>query len=480
MGSATISAVRRCFVEPRQATIATWISRYFWQLPQEVWTRCMQGRGPLLKSTLVEFLDQRANWAMRCALVPTLFQVLWSKHPVQTLKLSRSSGRRNLRTRRKFGLLPRCLLLFAFGIILQTTTKLFRVPGRFRHWGEGGKGESHGPLQVSGDLTVSEVLQFQAKSSTPNFDCPVSSKIPVFVALSTIPSRKHLLEPAIRGLLNQTFPVHVLLSIPEEYPQFPAADVRRLHEYVSSKAVSGDPRVHILTGKQDLGPATKLLYPLSRLIGQTATVIVVDDDQEYSPTMACDLVVVSADYPKSAITRRSRVFPRKHCSTYVRSSLIAEETVPTSAARVFHGSDLVMGTSGYLVKTSFFGSPVFDFGGCPQSLQNILKHNDDIWVSGHLRRQQVDILVALSNYTHALPMRKHYKTSRPEVERQLSRRDGLWSDTAEVQRRTKALRAFFGSFCVPTRMSLTEQQPVCNFHWDKTLTSEHRTNHGVS
>lgn len=400
---------------------------------------------------------------MHFSLLSRLFYSFRRNSPSQTLQLSRSEASHNLGRRRNPSRFLKIAALLFFGTVVHFHASFFSVHAHLRQRDAGDEGEMHGPLEVSGELSLSKVWEFQDRGMDPRFGCPVHSKYPVFMAFTTTPSRAQLLGPLIRQLLNQTFPVHILLSVAEEYPQFLTEDVRRLHEVVASEGVSGSPRVHILKANRDIGPTAKILYPLSRLQGQKATIIVIDDDQEYSPTLACDLLAVSADYPHSAITRRSRVFPRKHCSSYLASSLIAEETVPISQARLYHGSDLVMGTSGYLVKTSFFGSSVFNFARCPEDVQDTLKKNDDIWVSGHLKRQEIDTVVVLSGYKHALAMKKYYTTGLPEVQRQMSRKDGLWASSYEAQRRSKALHAFFGSFCIPTRFSLNHKQSVCNF-----------------
>lgn len=345
---------------------------------------------------------------------------------------------------------------YSFGVkALIGTTSLKKLSVRT-------KAQTHGPLRITGEVDVAGVWERQQKLfRSQRVTCPVRPTAPIFVALTTIPSRLADLESTINNLLLQTYPIDIFLSIPRSYSRFSASESADLHSLTASRPIFEHPRVHILKGA-DLGPGTKLLFPLSRLRGFDAGIIPVDDDQIYSPSLVCDLLVFSKMFPGKAITRRSRVFPKKHCSAYLRSSLVAEETVAEGEPRVYEGSDLVMGTSGYLVKTTFFDDSIFAFGACSPRLQDALFLNDDIWVSGHLKKNAVDIVVGLSGVKHTLS----YTTSAPEIERRKSASGGLWADRSSTAaaNRFKSLNAFFGAFCVPNRRTWGGKDSICRLH----------------
>lgn len=399
----------------------------------------------------------------------------------QNLGLSRSQRRRNLGPAKPLFFRSRVvwnavLALFAFQMMIVTFLTSARSGDQHDPFGESGMSgggslkntaahpglETHGPLAISGVLDLASVWKrqqmfFQGGMSPT---CPVRPTAPVFITLTTIPSRMSDLEGTVNSLLGQTYPVDILLSIPESYKRFSTGDSKALHEFIKSRPVFGHPRVHILSGA-DLGPATKLLFPLSRLHGFDASVIPVDDDQSYSPALACDLLALAEMFPGKAVTRRSRVFPKRHCGGYLTSSLIAEETVVENQPRVYEGTDLVMGTSGYLVKTAFFDDSIFKFSACSRHIQDALFLNDDIWVSGHLKKSEVDIVVGLSGFKHS----SSYITTAPEIDRPQNASGGLWSDrsSAVAANRVIALNAFFGAFCIPNRRTWGGKDTICRF-----------------
>lgn len=322
------------------------------------------------------------------------------------------------------------------------------------------KEEVYGPIKISGELNIDDVWARQKAAMASGIECPAEPRAPIFMVLTTIPSRLSLLAPMLATLLQQTFPVDILLAVPTEYRRFSREETESLLALTALPEVSANVRVHVLHG-DDFGPGSKLLFPLSRLEGAEAYLLPIDDDQMYAPTLACDLLVVGLSYPERAITRRSRVFPKQHCSTYTTSSLVGEETVRPGQPRVLHGSDLVMGTSGYLVKSSFFDDSVFAYDDCPSAPREALLLNDDIWISGQLRRRGIEIIVSLSGFRSSLD----YTTGKPEVRRVNNGLAGLWAGkkTREGEHRRLALNAFFGVFCVPTRTTWRSRDSVCKF-----------------
>lgn len=374
------------------------------------------------------------------------------------MQLSRSKKRRNLGSaRRKWQSLGYAA---TFATLYLSICSLSSNEKEMYENAENLQTITFGPLAISGSLDVNDVWERQRSLIANGVECPAAPDLPVFIVLTTIPSRAESLIPLVQSLLQQTFPVDVLLSIPNEYKRFSPEETESLRSLFFSSDLASNERVHVLHG-DDYGPGTKLLYPLSRLQTEDSYLIAIDDDQVYSPSLACDLLVVGLSYPNTAITRRSRIFPKRHCSNYVTSSLVGEETVTKGHARILHGSDLVMGTSGYLVKKSFFDESVFAYNDCPAGIHDALLLNDDIWFSGHLKRAHIEVLVSLSGFRSS----PTYVTGLPEVRRLENGMTGLWSSKQmEIgDHRRVALNAFFGGFCVPTRHTWRAREDICRF-----------------
>ena len=100
---------------------------------------------------------------------------------------------------------------------------------------------------------------------------------PVFVGVTTLPSRIGRLRPTIDSLLAQTLrPDRIFVSVP-------LRSVREGRGYVLPEWLASPPRgVQLVRCEQDYGPATKLLGCLPH-ITTDACLIVVDDDMVYKP-----------------------------------------------------------------------------------------------------------------------------------------------------------------------------------------------------
>jgi hypothetical protein len=103
-------------------------------------------------------------------------------------------------------------------------------------------------------------------------------QVPIYVGLTTLPSRIGKIRNTLDSLLEQTVvPDKIFLSIPDRSLREGCSYV--LPEWLANKAL---PRVEVLRCERDYGPGTKLLGCLPQ-ITRPACLIVVDDDLKYSP-----------------------------------------------------------------------------------------------------------------------------------------------------------------------------------------------------
>ena len=101
--------------------------------------------------------------------------------------------------------------------------------------------------------------------------------LPLYVALTTLPSRIHHLRPTLESLRAQSrVPDKVMLCL----PRWSLREARQYErpEWLSSYA----PMHEVVECEEDWGPGTKLLGCLDRLTRPTCLVLV-DDDMSYKP-----------------------------------------------------------------------------------------------------------------------------------------------------------------------------------------------------
>ena len=106
------------------------------------------------------------------------------------------------------------------------------------------------------------------------------AETPIYVGLTTLPSRIARIRDTIESLLSQTvIPDKIFVSIPER-------SVREGCGYVVPEWLASElsPRVEVVHCSRDYGPGTKLLGCLPR-ITDPGCLIVVDDDLKYRPTV---------------------------------------------------------------------------------------------------------------------------------------------------------------------------------------------------
>ena len=104
------------------------------------------------------------------------------------------------------------------------------------------------------------------------------AEAPIYVGLTTLPSRFGRIRDTIESLLSQTVvPDKIFLSIPDR-------SIREGCGYVMPDWLTGElsQRVEVVRCPEDYGPGTKLLGCLPR-ITRPACLIIVDDDLKYAP-----------------------------------------------------------------------------------------------------------------------------------------------------------------------------------------------------
>lgn len=204
----------------------------------------------------------------------------------------------------------------------------------------------------------------------PRSPAPESDGMRVVVSLSTIPSRVHLLRPALASLLDQTRPPdQILLNLPHRCR-------RDGCEYPSP--VGLPPQVTVRRCEHDWGPATKLLPTLEAETGPDTLLVAVDDDNIYPPDLVENLVRWSRELPQAALGYRG---------WRLSESLDWKLKVRRYGTALDHPLevDVVTGTWGLAVRPHFFDAEVFDFSAYPEAAYFV----DDIWFNGHLARRGV-------------------------------------------------------------------------------------------
>jgi hypothetical protein len=108
----------------------------------------------------------------------------------------------------------------------------------------------------------------------------------VFIAMSSIPPRANnpLFLRHVRWLTGQTTtPEKIFVIFCREYRRFPG---QTIHEDVVD-ALRAIPLVEVCWAEEDLGPATKFVFPLERRYEEIrdGALVVIDDDRFYHPRM---------------------------------------------------------------------------------------------------------------------------------------------------------------------------------------------------
>ena len=205
---------------------------------------------------------------------------------------------------------------------------------------------------------------------------PLDQPSPVLVSLTTIPSRAGNIVPTLNSLLDQTFPVEILISIPDR------AMCEPHKEYRLSKKVLDCSRVKVKHHNHDTGPSMKFL-PALRICSQTGRyLLVVDDDAIYPPTLVENLLHWTLEHPQIVWATRGHLLPQNYQWKNTATIFSKDLTAPQTCA-------LVTGVGGYMFSPQVSGRMVLsdleNYAGVPRGCITM----DDVWLSGHLSRQNI-------------------------------------------------------------------------------------------
>lgn len=173
------------------------------------------------------------------------------------------------------------------------------------------------------------------------------------IALTSIPPRFDSLRRVVEGLLAQTVPARVVVSLPFSYRRFPGR----------VNVPSLPPSVILHRVARDYGPATKLLGALSD--ADATDILYCDDDWSYAPTWAQTLLEARTTEEEAVAASSYPVSRLKHVA------------VPPY-------DRVAQGFAGVLVRKEMFDATVFDL---PRSGYAV----DDIWLSGFLAARDIPI-----------------------------------------------------------------------------------------
>ena len=196
----------------------------------------------------------------------------------------------------------------------------------------------------------------------------------IIVSLTTTPSRIHLLEPALKSLLDQTRPpARIHLNVP-------AFSLREQTSYEIPPVLTRLQSLHIRRC-DDLGPGTKLIPTLAETAPDTP-ILVVDDDRIYPPWLIRHYDRAAQARPDVVLAMSGWVAPEDLTDrmTTIRSNLLMQPPAPIRAPRLSRPRevDVVQGVMSYLVRPRFFDlADMRDLSNGPEALRYV----DDVRTS---------------------------------------------------------------------------------------------------
>ena len=245
-----------------------------------------------------------------------------------------------------------------------------------------------GALYILGVFTPTTPLPGEPRSTSI---CDVARPAgPIIGTFTTTPVRIGELKGTIRALLeDQSMPLdELILNVPQRSMRF-----NTTYDLPDSLHELAQPRLTVLRGS-DYGPATKLIPTLQLLEQrgtQNATLLVVDDDTDYSPSLVCEYVKASHRHPGAALGYRGLYF------NYRSKLCNGTQTLPagylsnggTSPKGEDHDVDVLTVVGSLFVRADAFDSHTWDYTACRNETVQGLFFNDDIWFNGHLARKGV-------------------------------------------------------------------------------------------
>jgi len=144
-----------------------------------------------------------------------------------------------------------------------------------------------------------------AQICTNSAVCPAGTRGPLlYMTLTTIPRRVHLIDRVVRSLVQQTRPPDkILLSLPRLYHRFP-------NETVDASRIQPHPLLSVTECEADYGPGSKILCAVGQLatllasqpLGRQAFAVICDDDRFYQPSALALLEAAILRDPSAAFS----------------------------------------------------------------------------------------------------------------------------------------------------------------------------------
>ena len=206
------------------------------------------------------------------------------------------------------------------------------------------------------------------------------------ISLKTIPSRIKGITKTLESLSNQSAVIEdIILYIPRNYrrSRFEINDSFDLSEYCTVKLTD-----------IDYGPASKILHAVKEFREDDVRIIYCDDDMIYHADWAKKLIDSSIENPNHCISCVGislsdflEAKKRKLTKGFIYKTKRALSLGMWRRKKIIHGGtiQIVKGCAGVLVKPSFFTDDVFD-------IPDVLWTVDDIWLSGSMRKNGIEML----------------------------------------------------------------------------------------
>ncbi len=209
------------------------------------------------------------------------------------------------------------------------------------------------------DLKKLDALAYQKKIN----DHPI-------VSLTTVPKRIQHLKPTLVSLLRQSIlPKEIQINLGEDL----------FHDAVIPDFLNELKTIKLYGVKEDKGPATKYIPTLERFENTDQLIIIVDDDMYYASNLIeCLMLADASANGEAAYCINGAKVPSNLESTSVAS----DKEIKSGMARVA----IMEGCGGYTLRPTFVNlKELLETENAPsRSL-----YDDDIWMSGHLSRQNI-------------------------------------------------------------------------------------------
>ena len=199
---------------------------------------------------------------------------------------------------------------------------------------------------------------------------PKYTELPI-VSLTTVPKRISFLKPTLVSLLRQIVPpkeIHINLG--EDF--FQGTEIPNFLKDLKM--------VKVQWVKKDMGPATKYIPTLERFKNTNQLIVIVDDDMYYAPNLIEDLITAEK---KSDGKKVFCINGFKVPEDLQSASRPSDKAIKAGSQKVA----VIEGCGGYTLRPGFVSAEeLCDLTNAPKRAH----FDDDIWLSGHLSRAQIE------------------------------------------------------------------------------------------